>query len=107
MLETLFLFCFSVVLVFMVIYYKTLDRVLNLDKKINELNKITMFKDGHTKQSLIRDFKFYIAIISGSYIRKVESGLLLSELGKLRRCLLVQIPFYLTLFLIPVLSKFT
>tara|TARA_R110000744_G_scaffold82553_4_gene162286 strand:- start:57 stop:392 length:336 start_codon:yes stop_codon:yes gene_type:complete len=104
MLELIFLVCFAFAAYFVVKYLKSLDSLLQMDNSGGEVKKLTMMQqDAFSKLSLMKDIKFYFCIISGSYKHSVSSPEIIKALNKSRKFLILQYPFVVVMFLIPVL----
>lgn len=104
MFELVFLFCFAFAVFYVVKYLKSLDSLLQVENSGEEVKKLTMLRqEAFSKLSLLKDIKFYFCVISGSYKKVVSSSEVTKALDKSRKCLVLQYPFVIVMFLIPVL----
>ncbi len=106
MLEFIFIVCFIIVITLVVKYYKMLKSVAHIAMEDNEAQNLTFRNEKLTNIILMRDFKFALTLITGSYKKKIESSRLKKAMNKARKYLLWQYPFAITMFIIPALSKY-
>ena len=106
MLELVFLLCFICITILVIKYLKSLDFLLEIDSSWQELQKVTMFQQScSSKLYLMKDIKFYFCILSGSYKVVVFSPQMVDALDNSRRYLVLQYPFMIVMFLIPIWVK--
>ncbi len=106
MLETVFLINVLCVVYFTSKYIGSLDDVLALGCK-DELKKLVVFPNSvESKFMLMKDMKFYFLLMTGKYRRSIESKDLIKVLDKSRWYLLMQYPFLVVVFLVPIFANF-
>ena len=105
MIETVFFLSLIVISILVFKYLKSLDHVSNIGSCSNELDKLTIGSREPNKYALLRDFRFILSILTGSYRKKVNSVELLAALDESRKYLLLQYPLAIFIFLLPLISK--
>lgn len=103
MVEIIFLSCFFVVVIIVNFYIRSLENLLRIDSGGELVNLTLSVSSLSSKYSLMKDFRFFFHVISGSYKKKIISIDLINALSKTRKYMIMQYPFVFIMFLIPIL----
>lgn len=103
MVEIIFLSCFVVVVIIVKYYIKSLENLLRIDSAGELINLTLSVSSLSSKYFLMKDFRFFFYVVSGSYKEKIISIDLINALSKTRKYMIMQYPFVFIMFLMPIL----
>ena len=107
MFEWIFFICFIFTAYYVVKYLISLDSLLQIENADEEVKKLTLIQQPVlSKFTLMKDMKFFLCVVTGSYKKSIFSSDVIRALDESRRFLLLQYLFVTVMFLVPITSKF-